>query len=71
MTVKDCATPAVAVEERPERTNWLAAAGLTLIPDEVPATAEPDVAVAVIVWVPAVLSVTVNVCEPSSAAVKV
>ena len=71
MTVTVCDTPAVAVEERPERTNWLAAAGLTLIPESVPVTADVDVSVAVIDWVPAVLSVTVNVYVPSSAAVKV
>ena len=71
MTVNVCDTPAVAVEGRPDRTNWLAAAGLTLIPESVPVMATFVVSVAVIDWLPAVLSVTVNVYVPSSADVKV
>ena len=63
--------PGRAVEGRPVRTNWLAAAGLTAIPETVPATAAVAVSVAVTDWLPAVLSVTVKVCDPASAAVKV
>ncbi len=51
---------------KPDRTNWLAAAGLTLIAEVVPVMAGFDVSVAVIVWLPAVLRVTVNVAVPSS-----
>ena len=42
MTVSDWAAPAVTLDERPAMTNLLAAAGTTLIPAEVPATAEPS-----------------------------
>ena len=46
-------------------------AGLTLIPESVPEIADVVVSVAVIDWLPADLSVTVNVYVPASAAVKV
>ena len=70
MTVMVCATPTVAVEERPERMNWLAWAGLTLIPESVPVVADVAISVAVIDWLPAVLSVTVKVYVPRLAVVK-
>ena len=62
---------AVVLAGRPVRMNWLAAAGLTAIAETVPVTEDAAVSVAVSDWLPAVLSVTVNVCEPASAAVNV
>ena len=45
--------------------SLLAAAGLTEMPESVPVTAEFEVSVAVIDWLPAVFSVTVKVAVPS------
>ncbi len=42
--------------------------GLTLIPESVPVVADVVVSVAVIDWLPAVLSVTLKVAVPSSPA---
>ena len=44
--------------------KWVAAAGLTVIVPDVPVIEEVTVSVAVIVWVPAVFSVTENVPAP-------
>ena len=59
------------LEETALAVRLVGAAGATLIPDSVPVMAEFALSVAVIDWLPAVLSVTVNVCVPWSAAVKV
>lgn len=69
--MKVCTAPADKDPGSPARTNTLAAPGLTLIPERVPVTAGVAVSVAVIDWLPEVFSVTVNVCDPSSAEVKV
>ena len=59
------AEPAVAVAGA-LTLKWLAAAADVLMPPEVPAIELVTVSVAVTVWLPAVLSVTLNVCTPRS-----
>ena len=65
------AAPAVSVVGKPVTVNEVAAAALTVMPVSLPVMAGVAVSVAVIDWVPAVLSVAEKVSVPSLAAVKV
>ena len=59
------------LEETALAFRLVGAAGATLIPDSMPVMADFKVSVAVIDWLPAVLSMTVKVCLPASLELKV
>ena len=64
------ATPAVVLAGA-LTLKWLAAAGLTMIPDSLPVMVLVTVSVAVIAWVPAVFRVMLKLWTPASPAVNV
>src|SRR5437763_1583976 len=68
VTVMLIELPAVVVPVDGTTKNMLGAAAPTLIEFVVPVIVLVTVSVAVTVWLPAVLKVTVNVCAPLSAA---
>ena len=65
--LNEWATPAVVGEEKPITPRALSAAGLTRMPDWVPASVLVTVSLTVNDWLPAVFSVATKVCTPPSA----